>query len=104
MTTYQFITTIPALVQSRAHLSKTSCTRMNHRSLLSPAGRDGRASASEGKRVGSGEGRVRVPLDISVVQASNPSPPILSPSPRGEATETDRATVVSDDHSNTQQT
>jgi hypothetical protein len=36
-----------------------------------------------------GEGRVRVPLDISVVQASNPLTSILSPSPRGEATETD---------------
>ena len=72
MTTYQFFTTAPGAVQSRAHLSKTSCTRMSRLSLLSPAGRDGRASASEGKRVGLGEGRVRVPLDISVVQASTP--------------------------------
>jgi hypothetical protein len=83
MTTYQFFTTAPGAVQSRAHLSKTNCTRMSRLSLLSPAGGDGRASASEGKRVGLGEGRVRVPLDISVVQASNPSPP-SSPLLRGE--------------------
>ena len=65
---------------------------MSRLSLLSPAGRDGRASASEGKRVGLGEGRVRVPLDISVVQAPKPLTSILSPCSRGEATETTRAT------------
>ena len=54
MTTYQFFTTAPGAVQSRAHLSKTSCTRMSRLSLRK------------------GEGRVRVPLDISVVQASTP--------------------------------
>jgi len=57
MTTYQFFTTDPGAVQSRAHLSKTSCTRMNRLSLRK------------------GEARVSVPLDFSVVQASNPSPP-----------------------------
>jgi hypothetical protein len=81
MTTYQFITTAPGLVQSRSHLGKTSCTRMSLLSLFSPAGRDGRASASEGKRVGLGEGRVRVPLDISVMQASTPH---LNPLPFSE--------------------
>ena len=65
MTTYQFFTTAPGAVQSRAHLSKTSCTRMSRLSLRK------------------GEGRVRVPLDISVVQASNPSPP-SSPLLQGE--------------------
>jgi hypothetical protein len=54
MTTYQIFTTALGAVQSRAHLSKTSCTRMSRFFLR--------------KR----EGRVRVPLDISVVQASNP--------------------------------
>jgi hypothetical protein len=65
MTTYQFFTTAPRVVQSRAYLSKTSCTRMNRLSLRK------------------GEGRVRVFLDISVVQASNPSPP-SSPLVQGE--------------------
>jgi hypothetical protein len=65
MTTHQFFTTAPGAVQSRAHLSKASCTRMSRLSLLK------------------GEGRVRVPLDILVVQASNPSPP-SSPLLQGE--------------------
>ena len=65
MTTYQFFTTAPGAVKSRAHLSKTSCARMSRLSLRK------------------GEGRVRVPLDISVVQASNPLPP-SSPLLRGE--------------------
>ena len=76
MTTYQFFITAPGAMQSRVHLSKTSCTRMSRLSLLFPAGRDGRAS--EGKRVGLGEGRVRVFSDISVAQASHPS---LNPLP-----------------------
>jgi hypothetical protein len=33
MTTYQFFTTAPGAVQSRARLSKASCTRMNRLSL-----------------------------------------------------------------------
>ena len=65
MTTYQFFTTAPGAVQSRAHLSKTNWTRMGRLSLRK------------------GEGRVRVPWDILVVQPSNPSPP-SSPLVQGE--------------------
>ena len=54
MTSYQLFTTASGAVQSRAHLSKTSCTRMSRLSLRK------------------GEGRVKVSLDILVVQASNP--------------------------------
>ena len=89
MTTYQFFTTAPAAVQSRAHLSKTSCTRMSRLSLLSPAGRDGRASASEGKRVGLGEGKGEGSFGHLGGASFKPRTSILSPSPRGEATETD---------------
>jgi len=79
MTTYQFFTTAPGAVQSRAHLSKTSCMRISRLSLLSPAGRDGRASASEGKRVGLGEGRLRVCLGSDCVCSSQT--PHLNPLP-----------------------
>ena len=88
MTTYQFFTTAPGAVQSRAHLSKTSCTRMSRLSLLSPAGRDGRASASEGKRVG-GRGEGEGSFGHLGGASFKPLTSILSPSPRGEATETD---------------
>ena len=53
-------------------------------SLLSPFGREGRASASEGKGVGLGEGRVRVSLRWDAAPAN--SPPQSSPlSERREA-------------------
>jgi hypothetical protein len=83
MITYQFFTTAPGAVQTSAHLSNTSCRRMSRLCLLSPAGRDGRASASEGKRVGFGRGEGEGSFDFSVVQASNPSQP-SSPLLRGE--------------------
>jgi len=92
MTTYQFFTTAPGALQSRAYLSKTSCTRMNRLSLLSPAGRDGRASASEGKGVGLGRGEGSFghlggasfkPL-TSILSSAPPGR-----DPGGEATETD---------------
>jgi len=89
MTTYQFFTTAPAAVQSRAHLSKTNCTRISRLSLLSPAGRDGGASASEGKRVGFGRGEGEGSFGHLGGASFKPITTILSPSPRGEATETD---------------
>jgi len=51
-------------------------------SLLSPFGREGRASASEGKGVGLGEGRVRVSLRWDAVPA-NSSPPAFAALRRG---------------------
>ena len=72
MTTYQLVSAAPGAVQSRAHLSKTGCTRMSHVSLRK------------------GEGRVRVPLDSTSWWCKlQPLTSILSPSPTGEATETD---------------
>jgi len=55
-------------------------------SLLSPFGREGRASASEGKGVGLGEGRVRVSLRWDAAPELLTS--ILSPlrKERGEST------------------
>ena len=53
--------------------------------LLSPRGRDGRASASEGKGVGLGEGRVRDNLRLIDAVGAHPLTSILSPSARGEA-------------------
>ena len=67
MTTYQFFTTAPGAVQSRAHLRKTSCTRMSRLFLRK------------------GEGSFRHLSGASF----KPLTSILSPSPRGEATETD---------------
>jgi hypothetical protein len=69
MTTYQFFTTAPGAVQSRAHLSKTSCTRMSRLSL-----RKGQGEGSFGHLGGA---------------SFKPLTSILSPCPRGEATETD---------------
>jgi hypothetical protein len=51
-------------------------------SLLSPFGREGRASASEGKGVGLGEGRVRVSLRWDAAPA-NSSPPACAVLRRG---------------------
>jgi hypothetical protein len=52
-------------------------------SLLSPFGREGRASASEGKGVGLGEGRVRVSFRWDAAPA-NSSPPTSAVLRRGE--------------------
>ncbi len=51
--------------------------------LLSPRGRDGRASASEGKGVGLGEGRVRDNLRLIDAVGAHPSPQ-SSPLQQGE--------------------
>jgi hypothetical protein len=70
MTTYQFFTTAPGAVQSRARLSKASCTHMT------PLPSQGR---------GEGEG------SFGHLGGANfkPLTSILSLSSRGEATETD---------------
>src|SRR5438309_1731460 len=71
MTTYKFFTTAPGAVQSRAHPSKTTCRRMSRLSLR--------------KGEGEGEGSFGHLGGASF----KPLTSILSPSPRGQATETD---------------
>ena len=75
-------------------------TRLGRLALLSPFGRDGRASASEGKGVGLGEGEGRVrfrhaALNISKWYSSTRRPLtlFLSPSARGEATKRSRVGI-----------
>jgi hypothetical protein len=75
-------------------------TRLGRLALLSPFGRDGRASASEGKEVGLGEGEGEGPVSARCLEhfevvffGSKPLTLFLSPSARGEATKRSRVGI-----------
>jgi hypothetical protein len=74
-------------------------TRLGHLTLLSPFGRDGRASASEGKGVGLGEGEGEGPVPArrlehfeGILRPEDPSP-YSSPLLQGERPQKVRAWV-----------